>query len=314
MATTHKYSCDSNKWTYGAELELVDWPNSEPLMPGMAIDEAEHHNVNSNGVAVDGKGKAYHLGGEILTVPSESAGGPVDQFDWIMHRWPETTSNYRSGLNIHVRVPGLRDDLSKLKRLQTFIHLAMPELLPIIDPISWPAPLINPRMSMKNYKKRLRDHHTLLSKRRLEVQMKARTPLEFFQAEVVHEETGKFHWAIVPRNCVNLRQLMQTDTVEFRHFFMPKTPEELLNATLWCKAFLEEALGNVPSVSCYEGLLKNRFDGKAWPKCEPYDAWLDEGWHYTSLHNNRNSVELVKTHIEKWLKKREDQDSTQKYG
>src|ERR1700692_2559780 len=70
MATSHKYvNTETKRWSYGAELELVNWPNREPLAPGMAIDEAELHNVNSNGVAVDGRGKLYHLGGEILTAP-----------------------------------------------------------------------------------------------------------------------------------------------------------------------------------------------------------------------------------------------------
>jgi len=303
MATKHKYACSAKHWTYGAELEYVDWPRREPLPRGMAIDEGNYTSVNSNGVAVDGTGKLYHLGGEILTAPSEDPNGPAEQSVCIIKRWPETTFNYRTGLNVHVRIPGLRDDLKKLKQLQTFIHSVMPELLPIIDPIPVPKKhtYLNKVASAgakRNYKIRLRDHHTLLPGWRLVLQMKARTPQEFFEAEAVHVETGKVHWAIVARTCVNLRQMMQTDTVEFRHFFMPDSAEELLNSTLWCKMFLEAAFDG-GSVSAQELLREFKFDRRAWPTFLPYDPWLDEGFYYTSPHFN--SADTVLKHIPEWL-------------
>lgn len=305
MATSHKYTQTSNKLTFGAELELVDWPRREPLPHGMAIDDGNYTSVNSNGVAVDGKGKTYHLGGEILTAPSENPSGPADQLVMIKQRWRDATHNYRTGLNVHVRVPGLRDNLKKLKQLQAFVHRVMPELLSIIDPIPIPTVYDYPderafKGADKNYATRRRDHHTLLTKERLALQMKARTPKEFFEAEAVHKETGGVHWALHARTCVNLRQMLQTDTIEFRHFFMPDSAEELLNATLWCKLFLKVAFDGHGSYTTPQELLTYfDFDRRAWPKALPYDPWLDKGFYYTSPHYH--SAETVATHIEEWL-------------
>lgn len=297
MATSYKYTTSETRWTYGAELELVDWPRRASLPAGMAVDDGNYTSVNSNGIAVDGKGKSYHLGGEILTAPSADPNGPAEQWLQIHQRWPETTFNYRTGLNVHVRVPGLRDDLKKLKRLQTFIHRVMPELLPIIDPIPVPLPFAALR-EKRCYRVRRKDHHSLVSKPRLALQMKARTPKEFFEAEALHEATGKVHWAIVPRACVNLRQMLQTDTIEFRHFFMPAAAQELLNATLWCKVFLEAAFDG-GTISAQDLLKEFGFTGRVWPEPLPYDAWLDEGFFYTSPHYH--DAETVKSHIERWL-------------
>lgn len=305
MATSHKYiQPKSTLWTFGSELELVDWPRHDPLpYRGMAIDDGAYTNVNSNGVAVDGKGKFYHLGGEILTAPSERPSSQAEQFDLIKHRWPQVTHNYRSGLNVHVRVPGLRDNLNKLKQLQRFVHRVMPELLPVIDPIVIPLVKDFPNRkafagAKRCYSTRLRDRHTLLSEERVALQMQARTPMEFFEAEALHKPSGKVYWATMARACVNLRQMLQTDTIEFRHFFMPLSAEELLNTVLWCKLFLEAAFDG--SYVLPEELLSQfDFDSRAWPKDIAYDPWLDEGFFYTSVHHNPAGE--VANRIKEWL-------------
>ena len=195
MATKHKYKHkESKRWTYGAELELADWPRREPLPKGMQVDHGAYTNVNSNGVAADGPGKLYAFGGEILTDPSTSVDGPAEQLDFIKQRWPQTALNYRMGLNVHIRVPGLRDDLKKLKKLQRFLHRVMPFLLPIIDPI--PEPTKDEfgecyGKAKKCYNTRRKDHHTLLPKWRLDLQLKADTIQDFFEAEAVDLNSGK---------------------------------------------------------------------------------------------------------------------------
>lgn len=304
MATSHKYVQNYKHVTYGAELELVDWPRNEPLpVKGMAIDEGAYTNVNSNGVAVDGKGKTYHLGGEILTAPTDTPDGVVEQWLAIFRKWPQTKTNYRMGLNVHVRIPGLQENLTKLKQLQVFTHKVMPTLLPVIDPILVPTPFDYPDRkvlagAVKNYKTRCMDHHTLLTKERLKLQLKARTPKEFFEAEAVHLDTGKVHWALHARTCVNLRQLLQTDTVEFRHFFMPRNGKELFNTVGWCKLFLDMAF-NGGDIGAKDLLNRFKFMKHDWPVCLPYDAWLDEGYHYTSPRYH--DATTVKTHIKEWL-------------
>lgn len=316
LATKYTYPlCTFKVMSFGAELELADWPNREPLPSGMKIDENERAGVNSNGVAVDGSGKLYHLGGEILTAPSTSVEGPADQMAWIKNRWPEAVDNFRTGLNVHVRVPGLRDDLKKLKRLQTFIHKVMPELLPVLCPLPKPRAshglceidydpvFADPdelKGAVRDWKRWCRNLTSFLPQMRFDLQMAARTPKEFFEAEAIDLKTGKVHWALATRACVNLRQLLQTDTVEFRHFTGTSSPDELLNATLWCKAFLEAALDG-ENVSAYD-LLKavGPGDGRAWPKLASYDPWLDRGYHYTSWYIN--PLGEVPARIKEWLR------------
>lgn len=302
MATSYKYTCTSKRPTYGAELELVDWPRREPLLKGMAIDEKERAGVNSNGVAVDGTGKLYHLGGEILTVPSADLSGPADQMDWIKNKWPEATCNFRTGLNIHVRLPGLRENLPRLKRLQKFIHCVMPKLLPVIDPLPIPTAVQFPRLSELNgarrdYERCKRNHHFLLPEWRVELQMKTHTPKEFFEAEAIHIGTGKVHWALAIRACVNLRQLLQTDTVEFRHFPGSASPEEILNATVWCKTFLDVAFDGGDTKELLRSV--GPYDGRAWPKFSPYVPWLDEGYYFTS--KEYHPANQVVINIKEWL-------------
>lgn len=301
MATSHKYvHTEAKIWTYGAELEFIDWPRHDALpVRGMAIDDGNYTSVNTNGVAVDGKGKTCKFGGEILTVPSENVNSPAEQMDAITKKWPEATHNYRTGLNVHVRVPGLRENLKKLKQLQSFAHRIMPELLPIIDPLPALSSFASKgeRLCARVRKK---DHHTLLSDWRLARQMAARTPKEFFEAEVVSKQTGALLWAISPRTCVNLRQMLQTDTIEFRHFFMPSSAKELLNSTLWCKLFLEAAFDG-GSVSAKEFLEDVGFKKRVWPRPLTYDSWLDEGFFYTSPHHVPR--DQVPANIENWLTK-----------
>lgn len=300
MATKFKYKHkETKKWTYGAELELADWPRDVPLPSGMQVDHGAYTNVNSNGVAADGPGKLYNLGGEILTSPSTSVQGPATQFSEIINLWPETSLNYRMGLNIHVRIPGLRDSLTQLRLIQNFTHKVMPTLLDIIDPI--PKPVGDSTRERKCYSTRKKDHHTLIKGWRLKLQEKAKTPKEFFEAEAIDLKSKKVYWAINPRCCVNLRQLLQTDTVEFRHFFMPRTPLELAYATQWCRLFLRVALDG-GELSPQEFLDEANFyvtKLKAWPKAMEYDAWLDEGWHATSRH--QHPPKEIPDRISKWL-------------
>jgi hypothetical protein len=310
MATSYRYvPTETRRWTYGAELELVDWPCREPLLPGMAIDENERANVNSNGVAVDGRGKLYHLGGEILTAPSIESSGPAEQLSWVKSRWPEATCNFRTGVNIHIRVPRLRDDLKKLKRLQTFIHCIMPDVLPVIDAIPKPSIRTYPKEqeyvgAKRDYLRCRRNHHTLMSGKRIELQMRARTPKEFFEAEAIHIATGRIYWATVARACVNLRQLLQTDTVEFRHFPGSDSPAEVLNVTQWCKMFLEAAFDG-SNISAQELLSSFDLNSRSWPKHSPYVYWLDEGYFYTSRFYNPPAT--VPARIEAWLAKKDEQ-------
>lgn len=269
-------------WTYGAEFELSDWPRREPLPPGMGIDVRDVTMVNSDGVAVDPRGELYHLGGEILAAPTEEPGGVADQLATIMKMWPETIVNYRSNLHIHIRVPGLKEDLGALKRVQAHIHQWMPVLLPVIEPIPAPDYAIYQgeegawKGARRRHARRRMSHQRMVWKTGLTQQAAATTVEEFFAGEVRDPKTGKLNWAIHPRACVNLRQLRETDTVEFRHFPGTTNPDEVLSAVAWCRNYMVQALEDADP----RPLLK-KIDVKVWPHFLPYVHWQEVGYQRT---------------------------------
>lgn len=290
-------------WTYGAEFELSDWPRGEPVPAGMGLDLRDVTMVNSSGVAVDPRGELHDRGGEILAQPSETPNGVADQLAEIMTCWPETSVNYRSNLHVHVRVPGLRDDLGNLKLLQRRIHEWMPVLLPLVEPIPvpWREDYPDPdtfKGARARVARRRVSHQKLLNLDQLARQAAARTPEEFFTAEALHVPTGRVHWATHPRACVNIRQLLQTDTVEFRHFPGTVHPEEVHSAAEWCSAFMEASL----SGDDVDPLRLAREFGPAarpWPAFEPYVHWLEEGYVFTS--RKFHTPDAVRKNIAEWL-------------
>lgn len=284
-------------WTYGAELELSDWPRHEPLpVAGMGIDVRDVTMVNSDGVAVDPQGKAYHLGGEIQTAPSESPSGVSEQLAAIMKKWPQTTVNYRSNLHVHVRVPGLKEDLFLLKKLQAYAHRWLPEVLSIIEPIPRPKAQGSPevhRGALQRWRRRKVSHQQLMKPAQLAYQLEASTVQEFREREVRNRVTGQLHWVIHPRLCFNLRQLWETDTIEFRHFPGTTNPQELDAAVRWCSVFLSRALADdVPlkDAHLYSEIL---------PVFQGYDHWLETGYAATSVKYHSRAE--LPARITEWL-------------
>jgi len=265
---------NDDNWTYGAEHELADWDTRRGLPAGFGRDRKDITIVNSNGIAADPKDKLYHRGGEICTPPTHT---PEEQ-GFCLHRitemHPDATVNYRSNLHVHVRVPGLKDDLLALKRVQVYNHVFLSMVLPILEPIPEPKKLeySDPEAFLgakRRYQRRRVSHQTILPKARLLRQLDASTTKEFFGAEPPTDKAGKPMWHFQPRCCVNLRQLMQTDTVEFRHFPGTLRPSQVNAAVRWCRDYLYYALEDLkdvpiipqglPKFCRYEHELEKRF-------------------------------------------------------
>lgn len=271
-------------WTFGAEHEWADWDTTRPLPEGYGRDRKDITIVNSTGVANDPKDRLHHHGGEINTPPTTTIIGQVECMRELKALYPEATVNYRSNLHLHIRVPGLRDDLDMLKRLQRHIHTWMPEALPVIEPLDLPIlPQAPERMGeyMKGHKRRLKrmriSHHTLLKPDRVEHQLQAEDVEDFFLREPPQSRTdGRPLFPMQPRVCVNLRQLRETDTIEFRHFPGTLNEEELDAAFVWCESYLIRALADLP----VDHLIDNARQLPL-PTFQPYDHWLEERYRRT---------------------------------
>lgn len=262
--------------TYGAELELADIDRHRDLPPGCGWDRNDYSMVNSNGIAVDPKGISYGLGGEIQMRPEGSLTGLVEQFAGLMTLFPEAAVNYRSNLHIHVHVPGLKDNLELLKKFQSAIHDLMPDLLPIIEPIPEPkrkhyATEAAFKGARNRYKRRRKSHWTLLTPQRLEHQLAATTVEEFFEREVpATKATGKPMWHAQARCCVNLRQMRETDTIEFRHFPGTTDPFEFATALQWCDKFVEAVLRDETARLPPLAVMMRTQKGMRWPQFMRY--------------------------------------------
>lgn len=244
------YSEPSGPWTYGCELELSDWDRRIPLPPGMVIDPQDVSMVNSNGIAVDPTGASYGYGGEICTAPTSTIDGQVNQLTKIivLHE-RNVTVNYRSNLHVHVRVPGLRNDLAMLKKVLRFNMEWLPRVLDVIEPIPIPKPSdSNSRAAYdgarRRYRRRVQSHHhkpTMLAHQ----QLIARTPKAFFLAGVPKRRDGQPMWGAAARDAVDLKQLLQTDTVEFRHFPGTLNQIRLSHCVEWCRDWMLMATGQL---------------------------------------------------------------------
>ena len=271
-------------WTYGCEHELSDWDCSKELPEGFKRSK-DHTIVNSNGVAAQPNVSVYGYGGEINTPPSELI---TEQGHFLVlladeRLQPGCAINHRSNLHNHVRVPGLKDNLKHLKQLQAYIHSELPKVLPELEPI----PKGNTDAERKRERRRRVSHQTFLTAKRLRQQLGAKSVKEFFELEVPHSSQGQVMWHAQPRVCVNLRQLLQTDTIEFRHFPGTLSPLRCTTTVAWCRDFLLTAFAEEPIEP-----LWNSYKRQSWPKFPEFNFGLEVGYQATASHNGLKQAEI----------------------
>jgi hypothetical protein len=288
---------NTSNWTFGVEHEWGDIDTRKPLPKGFGWDKRDITIVNSNGIANDPSGKLYPFGREINTPPTDSIHGQLDCLAKLKHLFPEAVVNYRSNLHCHIRVPGLKDDLKMLKQIQAYIHFNMKRVLEYIEPI--PRPLRVEWKSSAEYEGALRrwrrrrvSHHTLLTPKRIDFQQQAKTLKSFFEREVPQSKTGKPLWHCQPRVCVNLRQLMETDTIEFRHFPGTLRLTELTTCLQWCDNFLAFAIQGLNIEKLLDG-----YSPEAFPKFPLYNHEQERRYRAT-VHDGTVSKEQIAKNIQ----------------
>jgi hypothetical protein len=288
---------DYKAWTYGAEHEWGDVDQSKGLPEGYGWDRRDITMVNSNGIAVDPKGKSYKFGGEINTPPTKTIKGQVACLVELLEWFPEAAVNHRSNLHIHIRVPGLKDDLESCKKVQRYVA-DNKGYLDIIEPIPKPD---HSKFegedeydgAIRRYKRRMVSHHKTLTNGTYRLQQKATTMEEFYAAEAPKDsKTGKPMFHLAPRCAVNMRQFLETDTIEFRHFPGTLKPELLGNCLRWCRDFLIQALSDnpVPAVQLFEQ------GGYVFPKFPKYIHWREVGYRMT-VHDGTVPRDTIEANI-----------------
>lgn len=285
----------SDKWTYGIEHEFADWPLTRKLTKGMTRNRKDYTIVNSDGIANDPKGIVHAYGGELNTDPTDSVDGQCQILVDFLDKFSEATVNYRSNLHVHIRVPGLCDDLPALKRIQQYTKRYLEAAFQYIDRV--PSP--NLRLTgerkdfeLSRYRRRKISHHYMVSDAIFARQQSANSVDEFLQAEVPMKK-GKPLWHLGTRACVNLRQLLETDTIEFRHFGGTINSEELHSALIWCRTYLEWALQPQDPVVTPVHMYNNYFAGSPFPKTALMDYRLEKGYQMTKCDGSipRSQIE-----------------------
>jgi hypothetical protein len=249
--------------------------------------------VSSTGIANDPKGKSYSFGGEINTAPTNSPEEQVslitDINDYLCKKGPAPIVNYRSNLHIHIRVPGLKDDLPMLKQLLTFINTHQQEAFDIVETIPTPnkeLELVSAERyswEKKRQNRRKVSHQAKLPETRVKEMLLAATPHEFFIHHAHKDAKGNPAWFQCPRAGINMRQLFEeTNTIEFRHFPGTLNPQEMLSAIKWCHDFLDLAINN-PETSPKSLLSTNNY---TFPDFQPYEFETEQVYQFTSFDKN----------------------------
>jgi len=273
--------------TFGAEYEFGDvWLTDLP--DGLTWNRKDYSVVSSTGIANDPKGLIYKRGGEINSRPSESLEEQILMFEKLLVMHPEASVNHRTNLHLHVRVPGLSEDLASLKRLLKYIDTHQSEIYEVIEPI--PVPSLGDfspeelRGARKRFNRRKVSHQYKVPKNRVQAALKAETVQEFLAAHAPTSQSGEPAWGLTTRAGINLLQIKETDTIEFRHFTCTRSPRKLLSCFIWVKNFIPMALENAP-VS--ELLSSSDCD---FPPFAPYNDSMEKGYSYTNFDKNSRKV------------------------
>lgn len=274
-----------NRMTFGCELEIADCDTRIKLPVGK-WDYKDGTIGNSDGFANDPKKEFNIYGGEINTDPTRTILEQLQQIRIIYKTLDKYTFNHTTNLHIHIRIPGLSKNLKALKKLQTYVYKYGRKTLDYIEPI----PEADRSLKGKQYelakrreRRRRKSHHWAITEKTYERLMKAKSIEEFLLAYYPRTKEGKVNYAGASRCAINLLQLKETDTIEFRHFTCSDNLLELCHSFIYCKKFLIAGLTDWkhPIKIYKEGNL--RFT-KFWK----FNPFIEEGFLLTNvLYNSR---------------------------
>jgi len=252
--------------------------------------------VSSTGIANDPLRKLYAYGGEINTKPCASVSEQVmhiaDIIKALEEQGPEPIVNYRSNMHIHIRVPGLKDDLATLKKMYAYFQKYYAYIFSVVEPIPVPIrhadkPHEHYVWECKRYQRRLKSHqymHSHQSQRQAAI-LKAETPQEFFEEHAPLTEKGRM-WFFAPRCGINFRQLWEpSETLEFRHFPGTLDLREIHCALQWCKRITMAALADMDPY-----IVIQSFNWE-FPKFPPYEFETEQVYQWTN--HDKNARKLV---------------------
>jgi hypothetical protein len=274
-------------FSYGVELEYGNSSRLCKLPEGAFWNDKDNTCVSSTGIANDPLGKLYLFGGEINTKPTSTIEEQIEHIKEINQiLQPVPIVNYRSNLHIHVRVPGLNENLEHCKKLLRYVNIHQQSAFDIVEYIPVPDPnALSPeayKWAVIRQKRRHKSHQHKLPENRVKAMLAAKTIQEFFEEHATLTERGRM-WYFSARAGINLRQMWEgTNTIEFRHFPGTLDMIEMESCLRWCRDFLDAALNHEDKVPL-DLIRENKY---SFPKFEPYEYNTEQVYQWTNFDKN----------------------------
>jgi hypothetical protein len=261
------------------------------LPDGASWNDKDNTCVSSTGIANDPTGKLYRWGGEINTRPTNTIAEQIQHVRLINESLKTQIVNYRSNLHIHIRVPGLRDDLEYCKKLLRYIDRYQQQAFDIVETIPVPNPNVlsgeRYEWELKRMKRRKKSHQHKLPPARVKAMLESSTTKEFYENHAHKDAKGNPAWFQCPRAGINIRQMWEeTNTIEFRHFPGTTNLQELESCISWSRDFLAAALDD-KDLSPREISQCNKY---TFPDFEPYEFETEQLYQYTNFDKNTRKV------------------------
>jgi hypothetical protein len=179
-----------------------------------------------------------------------------------------------------------------VKQLQRYIHEHMPKALPMLQRLSKTTVAEYPDKGefdgVKRCWRRRVSYQTLLAPKRVARQLTATSLEEFLRLEPPQSKDGKPLYHCQPRVCVNLRQLLKTGTIEFRHFAGTLDENILMTCFVWVHRFMHHALSN----GDFNELLEE-FKFEKFPMFLEYNHELEKRYRATVHDGTVDKAQIV---------------------
>lgn len=275
---------DTSGWTFGNEIELVDWDTRRKVKPTRFYATSEVASVNSDGQATR---PDHPFGGEVNTYPTSTPEGQGEALGEFMGFFPEARGNYRGSVHTHICVPGIGKDLAALLRLFRYSNRWMPWFIehyhnPGEPDAAWKAQ--DPDGSRWRYC--TIDTQMPPAWRIAQIEA-ATTADEFFRFHMLNKQ-GEFVALQAKRYAVNFLMIPKTGCLEIRCFAPTTEPDGLATISRFARAFC--VAGLVTGEPLPDVIERNAFTFNRW---FPFDAGLENSFHRTKLHADRSTPKWV---------------------
>lgn len=228
--------------TWGAELEIADWNVSKygQLMEeitGAKVNKREKSVMNSSGISNDPYLTTCIFGGEINTRVTNSIEEQISHILHILQNIGKYSLNYSCALQIHVGIPGLKEDLNRVKKYATWIFKNQ---TPFYNAIVRPKSLwTTENLLGKDLKRFIKKEKSFKHSRGAMIPLKTITDLEacdksdFKSIRDCFYRKSKRTGRILPmtnvRTMIHLAKMFkgESDSIEFRCFNITDKEDEL---------------------------------------------------------------------------------------